>query len=215
MRSRMALGLLNHLLQDATWARTRLASFAGRTVRFALPPWHVDVAVDLRGQFAAAATEAPDAEVALPINWAAAPALPVLAPLALLSGQELVPRLRISGEPELAATLRFVLGNLRWDYEEDLAQRLGDIPAHRIAGIIQALAAWQRQAARSLSENLGEYLLYEQGALARPAEMAALGAEINALQREVAEAERRLARLEAAAGGRPQPRQADTSPSPP
>jgi ubiquinone biosynthesis protein UbiJ len=96
---------------------------------------------------------------------------------------------------ELAETLRLVLANLRWDYEEDLAARFGDIPAHRIAALINTLAGWQRDAARNVRENVAEYLVFDQQALARPAELAAYSAAVEELHGEAALLEQRVERL--------------------
>jgi ubiquinone biosynthesis protein UbiJ len=46
-------------------------------------------------------------------------------------------------------------------FEETLSKLVGDIVAHRIAGSVAALAAWQEQAGHNLGENLAEYLTEE------------------------------------------------------
>jgi ubiquinone biosynthesis protein UbiJ len=49
------------------------------------------------------------------------------------------PRVRIEGDVQLAAEINWLIDNVRWDAEEDLARLVGDAPAH-------ALAQWGRQA---------------------------------------------------------------------
>ena len=194
MLSRTSLSILNHLLQDATWARTRLAPYAGRIVRFSVPPWRVDLAIDLRGQFAPAPTSVPDAEISLPINWSLKAA--ALAPLALLADTPLLPKLCVSGSAELSETLRFVFDNLHWDYEEDLAQRVGDIAAHRIIGFVKAIASGQHQATKDFRENIAEYLVAERSMLIQHDEFSRFAALVARMDEDVASLEQRVARLE-------------------
>ena len=49
------------------------------------------------------------------------------------------PRVRIEGDVQLAAEINWLIDNVRWDAEEDLARLVGDAPAH-------TLAQWGRQA---------------------------------------------------------------------
>ena len=147
MLDRAALAILNHLLREAAWARARLLPFSGRTARLKLPPWQLDFAIDESGQLTPATAAQPDVEIALPAD----------APLAALRGADAVAKdVHVSGSAEFADTLGFVLRKLRWDFEEDLSRQVGDIAAHRIAGLIKTFGAWQRQAATNLAENLAE-----------------------------------------------------------
>lgn len=185
--AQVTLAVLNHLLADAAWARARLLPFVGRTARLTLPPWRIDLTIDALGQFAPAAADVPDVEIVLPAG----------APLLALSGPEAVARVaRISGSVEFADALGFVLRNLRWDYEEDLARSIGDIAAHRIAGMVNSFAAWQRQAATNLAENLAEYFTEEQPTLAKPAEVADFVSGVDGLRDDLARLEKRVSRLQ-------------------
>jgi len=186
MLDRAALAVLNHLLADAAWARARLAPYVGRTARLILPPWRLDLTITELGQLKEAGDAQPDVEISLPAG----------APLLALSGPEAVARVvRISGSAEFADTLGFVLRNLRWDYEEDLSKTVGDIAANRIAGLVNGVAAWQRQAATNLAENLAEYFTEEQATLAKPAEVSAFVANVDGLRDDLARLEKRFSRL--------------------
>ncbi|MEK7738064.1 MAG: hypothetical protein AAB319_09965 [Pseudomonadota bacterium] len=189
MLDRAALTALNHLLQGAAWARARLAPYAGRTARLSLPPFRLDLTVTDDGMFAAIGAERQDVhevEIALPADT----------PLLLLQGTEAVAKAtRISGSAEFADALGFVLRNLRWDFEEDLSKHLGDIPAHRLAGLLQAFGAWQAQAARNLAENFAEYLTEEQPMLAKPAAVTDFTEKVGQLRADLARLEQRVARL--------------------
>lgn len=186
MLDRAALAVLNHLLADAAWARTRLLPFAGRTARLRVAPWQLDFAIDELGQLLPATGAEPDVVIALPAD----------APLTALRGADAVAKdVHVTGSAEFADALGFVLRNLRWDFEEDLSKGIGDIPAHRIAGLVNAFGAWQRQAARNLAENVAEYLTEEQPMLAKPAEVADFVACVAGLRDDLERLERRIARL--------------------
>lgn len=183
MLDRAALAVINHLLADAAWARARLLPFAGRTARLRLAHWQLDVAIDELGQLALATAAQPDVEITLPAD----------APLAALRGADAAAKdVHIIGSAELADAFGFVLRNLRWDFEEDLAKGVGDIAAHRIAGLVHAFAAWQRQAAGNLAENLAEYLTEEQPMLVKQADTASLAAGVRRLCDDLARLEQRL-----------------------
>ena len=52
------------------------------------------------------------------------------------------PRVRIEGDVQLAAEVNWLIDNVRWDAEEDLARLVGDAPAHTLAQLgRQALSA--------------------------------------------------------------------------
>jgi len=61
---------------------------------------------------------------------------------------------RVRGDAELAQTLSWLMAHVRWDAEDDLAQLIGDIPAHRLAqagqtAVKQGRQAWERGHARA------------------------------------------------------------------
>lgn len=179
----LILSAANHLLGQADWARRRLRGFAGRHARFEMPPWRLEFRIGDDGLFAPASGEAVDVTVSLPAET----------PLVALQGiDRAMAQAHVTGNAEFATELSFVFKNLRWDAEEDLARRLGDIVAHRIVAGASRLAAWQRQAARNLGENLAEYLADEAGILTHRRDLARF-------REELTEFSRRLERLDARA----------------
>jgi ubiquinone biosynthesis protein UbiJ len=188
-----AVAAINHLLDQAVWAREKLHAFAGQCVRIELSTFSapltclLQIADDGRLMPPAAGE---DSEVAVSI------ALPPNAPWLLLQGQEALLRaVRISGSAEFAETLGYVIRHLRWDAEEDLARAMGDIAAHRLVGGVSALAAWQRDKLRSVAENIGEYLTEERPLIVRRLASADFSVAVAALQRDVERLEQRLQQL--------------------
>ena len=99
-----AVAGLNHLLADASWARERLAPFAGRTAVFAVKPVEIGVGVDNDGYFTEAVTAEPDVSLELPL---------ASLPKAIGGVDALMADIRISGNADFADALGFVLRKLR------------------------------------------------------------------------------------------------------
>lgn len=183
----LSLAGLNHLLGQADWARAKLMPFAGRCARLAMPPFQLDFAIRADGHVEPAAADAtPDVTMTLPADT----------PLRALQGQEqIIAAARVEGNAHLATELSFVLRNLRWDAEEDLARVVGDIAAHRAVQAASAFAGWQKQAARNLAENVAEYVTEENPLVARQQDLASFGAELRELGDKLAQLERRIDKL--------------------
>jgi len=183
-----ALAALNHLLRGASWARARLAPFAGRAARLSLPPFRLDFLISADGLLTAPGPEREDCDVEI--------ALPVETPFLAMRGSEAVAKAtQISGSAEFADALGFVLRNLRWDFEEDLSKAVGDIAAHRIGGQLRSFGAWQAQATQNLAENVAEYLTEERPALLAKRELGAFSEAVNQLSDDLAQLESRAQRL--------------------
>ncbi|MCF8177393.1 MAG: hypothetical protein K9J74_02705 [Sulfuritalea sp.] len=178
---------INHLLGQASWARGKLAPFAGHAAQIKMPPFEAAFLISEDG-----CISTPDAEAALEVSIS----LPATTPLLALQGKEAVMRAaRIEGSAEFAEALGFVIRNLRWDAEEDLSKVVGDIAAHRIMTGTREFAGWQKQAAQNFAENLAEYFTEEQPLIARQADVEEFSAEIDRLRDDVARLEKRLQRL--------------------
>ncbi|MCX7176635.1 MAG: hypothetical protein NT159_22475 [Proteobacteria bacterium] len=188
MLDQAALAALNHLLLGASWARARLAPFAGRAARLSLPPFRLEFLISCDGLLTASesASDSCDVEISLPVNT----------PLLAMRGYEAVAKAtRISGSAEFADALGFVLRNLSWDFEEDLSGAVGDIAAHRVAGLIKAFGAWHQQATRKLAENFAEYLSEEQPVLVNKNELGVFSEAVSQLGDDLAQIDLRIRRL--------------------
>lgn len=132
MQQRLVL-TLNHVLQQEPEAMRRLATQSGRVVRVVWRDFWLQLAVTPVGL-----TEiAPEPEHDLLVEVQGA------SPFAL--GRDLArgvrPAIRIEGDGDFASVVNWLVDNLRWDVEEDLARVVGDAPAHALARTGQAVAA--------------------------------------------------------------------------
>ena len=158
--------LLNQLLARESWARQRLARFAGQAVEFRpplLPPLRLAIAQD--GLIEEGGSE----------------------PVAVVTLQG------VSGSSPLADELRYFATHLRWEAEEELSKVVGDVAAERIAGAVRAFGHWQLDAAQRVSEALADYATAERGVLVRRSELREFTAEVERLRAALARLEQRLA----------------------
>ena len=132
---------VNHLLMAEPAALERLRAHAGKRLRLELtgwpgalpPPPPAHLAVTPAGLFEAADTDAPPADLVLriaasdPAGWL----------MALTRGD--APSVDVQGDAQLASELQWLVANLRWDVEGDLARFTGGPAAHQMASLGRAL----------------------------------------------------------------------------
>jgi len=185
---------INHLLAREQWARDRLAPFSGRRARFRLVPLP-DLVLEVDASGHVAQCEPDDVALTLTIPPAALPRI-------LARDESALREVRLDGDVELANVVLFLFRNLRWDVEEDLARVVGDVAAHRVTGAARGFAAWQREAAERLAENVAEYFKDEAGLLVHPHELEAFGRQVSEVRDAVERLEKRVERLLAAGATR-------------
>ena len=101
----------------------------------------------------------------------------------------------IRGDAEVAQKFSELLGLLRPDPEEELAQFIGDGPAHHLGRLARAAVGFGQRAADTAVRNLGEYLAHERRDLVSRAEGRQLLDGVDALRDDVDRFEARLEHL--------------------
>jgi ubiquinone biosynthesis protein UbiJ len=145
---------LNHVIAGEASAVERLRPHAGRCIRLQPTGWpsllpalpelsFVVTPAGLLEWSAARPAGSPDLELTLD---ASNPARSVVEGLA---GRR--PAVGITGDAALAADVSWLMDNLRWDPEDDLARFIGAGPAHELARIGGRLAAGLREAVGALA----------------------------------------------------------------
>jgi len=143
--------LLNHVVAAEPAAMSRLRPFAGRCIQLQfdgwpgwLPPWPPTAfRITPAGLFEWCG-DAPPPQTDLRISIDASN--PALMAAQALAGTR--PRVDVAGDSALAGEIDWLLDNLRWDVEDDLARIVGAAPAREIARVGRAVAAGVRAAAR-------------------------------------------------------------------
>jgi ubiquinone biosynthesis protein UbiJ len=138
--------LLNHVLSREPVAQQRLKPHIGATILVESAGWpaFLPAPPPLALQITPAGLLERLAE--LPVQPSLRLQLDASNPAAMalgaLSGER--PRVDIQGNAALATDMNWLMENLRWDIEDDLAKLLGPVPAHELArwgkGIAGALA---------------------------------------------------------------------------
>ena len=125
---------LNHVLMGEPEAMQRLARQKGQRIELV---WQ-DLRLQLQATPAGLLEHSEFEGFDLRLTVTEASALDVVA--ALARGDK--PRVRIEGDVQLAAEVNWLIDNVRWDAEEDLARLVGDAAAHTLGQLgRQALAA--------------------------------------------------------------------------
>jgi ubiquinone biosynthesis protein UbiJ len=101
----------------------------------------------------------------------------------------------LSGDSDVAQKFSELLGLLRPDPEEELAQLVGDAPAHHLGRLARAAADFAQRAARTGVTNVAEYLAHERRDLVPKAEGRQLLNGVDALRDDVDRFEARLEHL--------------------
>ena len=130
---------LNHVLMSEPEAMQRLARQKGQRIELLWQKLQLQLQATPAGLFERGRFEGFDLRLTVTEE----------SPLDLLSalarGDK--PRVRIEGDVQLAAEVNWLIDNVRWDAEEDLARLIGDAPAHTLA-----------QAARKAMEALRSFV---------------------------------------------------------
>ena len=125
---------LNHVLMGEPEATQRLSRQKGQRIELVWQKMQLQLQATPAGLFERGQFESFD----LRLTVTEASPLDLLS--ALARGDK--PRVRIEGDVRLAAEVNWLIDNVRWDAEEDLARLIGDAPAHTLAQVgRQALAA--------------------------------------------------------------------------
>jgi len=183
----VAVRALNHLIQNESWAQIRLVQHSGAQVRIDCVFFVLSLGIDEHGFFHKGdeALEA-DVSITLPSD---------LAIRLIFDRGTLFSSVKLGGSADIAESLAFVMRNLRWDAEADLARLLGDIPARRLARFAQSMALAIQQAIDRAAENFSEYAVEESGVLAANRDVTEFGSAVNGLRDDVARLEKRISRL--------------------
>ena len=164
----LAVRVLNLLLDRESWAKERIALHAGKTVRIRISrlDWRFSLLHDGRVQRADPAVVA-DVTLTVPDHKLKQ------VPAALGNRDnpaQLASLLHLEGDAGLAQLVSELARDLRWDSEHELARITGGLVARQIHIALGRLIDASGGLARSVGENLGEYISEEAGlVLGRPA----------------------------------------------
>lgn len=146
--------VLNHVLASEDAAVRRLRPHAGRFIRLQMtgwpgllpPPPELTFMVTPAGLLEWCGQQPPPA---VDLRLAVDASNPARSVAQGLTGRR--PAVDVAGDAALATDVSWLMDNLRWDVQDDLARLIGDAPAHELARVGAMLAGGVRQAVSSLS----------------------------------------------------------------
>ena len=187
MLKALSTRLLQHLISQNSWASNLLQPFAGKSIQINVSFISASLVILENGNLAMAGeTNIPDAIVTIPPSLL----------LRLLAKDEAANRqISIEGDTHLAAELAKVFSNMRWDYEDDLSNLIGDIPANKIGTFARDAANSVKETSVNLAEMLSEYWQEEMPLIAKKRHIEQFNAEVDTLGADVARFEKKLAKL--------------------
>ena len=192
--------IANGILEQESWARERLAPFAGRVFTLAIGPVSTRFRIATDGTLETAAASLP-ADLDLVLS-------PLSVPAFLGNPSRWNEFMREEGDPALGGALKELARTLPWFVEAALAKALGPLVGQRAADVGRRLLAFPEYATQRVTEGVAAYARDEASLLARSAQMRRFGEGVNEVAERVDTLERQFDTLTArAAAGKPQPLQ--------
>lgn len=182
---------INHVLESESWACTELSKHAEKTILLQLPFGQLGFCISSAGRLEALkVVENPS--LALELSASAFGDL-VSSPRNLK--EQAFKAVKITGDADLAQLIGRLAGQLRWEYEEDLARLLGDAPAHFAVQKGKKFISATKSAAGDLLDNLVEYVSEERKVLLNMRDFMAHKSELSDLRESVDRLEKRIQHL--------------------
>jgi ubiquinone biosynthesis protein UbiJ len=165
---RLAADLANRALASEGWARERLASHIGRTLRIAVGPMRAAFLIETEGRLAAS-DATPD--LAIEID-------PLRLPALLAEPSRWSEIVRAEGDEELAKTLAALAPTFPWFIERLLSRPLGPIAGQQLADAGRRLLSLPEYAAQRIGESVARYVGDEARLAVRTADVRAFAADV-------------------------------------
>lgn len=140
IQRRMVL-LANHVLQQEPQAQARLKTQQGKSVYISWRQFNAQVRITPAGLLDLDSAHS-SSDLLLEVSE------PSVSQLLKGAVNGTKPPIRIAGDVALAGELNWVIDNVRWDLEDDLARIIGDVPAHKLCQVGSKLAQELRRFAQ-------------------------------------------------------------------
>jgi ubiquinone biosynthesis protein UbiJ len=179
---------INHVLSSEPWATAELARHASKTILLKLPVGELRFEITPAGLLLVSE----DSDTSSLILEISAKALGELAGSASTLREQAFKAVKITGDADLAQLLGRLVGQVRWEYEEDLARLVGDAPANFAVRQGKKFASASKSAASDLLSNIVEYVSEERKVLLNKRDFIVRKNELNELRDAVDRMEKRI-----------------------
>lgn len=179
--------ILQHLIDQNSWAHALLLPFAGQSVRLDFVVTDATLVILENGNLAMAGeTNTADATVTIPPSLL----------LRLLAKDEAAKlQIVVEGDTHLASELGKVFTHMRWDYEDDLSKIMGELPAGKVGRFLRETSHTLWDTGTNLSDMLLEYWQEEKPLIAKKRHVEQFNTEVDHLRADVDRLEKRLEKL--------------------
>ena len=179
---------INHVLSSEPWATAELARHASKTILLKLPIGNLYFEITSAGLLGVV----DDSETSSLILEVSAKALSELVGSAGTLREQAFKAVKITGDADLAQLLGRLAGQIRWEYEEDLARLVGDAPANFAVRQGKQFFSRSKSAASDLLANVVEYVSEERKVLLNKRDLVVRKNELNELRDAVDRMEKRI-----------------------
>ena len=179
---------INHVLVSEPWASAELSRHVNKTILLQLPLGALCFEIKPNGLLGAL-NEVDQTSLTLEVS---AKALSDLAGSAGSLREQAFKAVKITGDADLAQLLGRLAGQLRWEYEEDLARLVGDAPANFAVRQGKKFASASRSALADLLDNAVEYVSEEKKVLLNKRDFMVHKSQLNELRESVDRMEKRI-----------------------
>ena len=186
---------INHVLAKESWARAELICHTGKRIKLCLPVTQMGFMIDAEGYLQAIESIDTLDDFHLTLSISPSELAKVLASQGEMR-EKAFKAVKITGDADLAQLIGRLAGQLRWEYEEDLARFIGDAPAHFLVKQGKRLHAAGQAARRDLLGNVVEYLSEEKQVLLKQDDFNQHKSAINETRDALERLEKRIARLQ-------------------
>jgi len=168
---------INHLLEQEDWAQQAMAIHVNKVVCFDIGlnklSWQVGVNNLLK-------RAPPHAIANVIISVSISDIL-----LTTTDYSRLFSHVKIKGDADFANSISQISRGLRWDFEKDLSNIVGDIAAVRIVTTGKSIISNILSSHKKIAKNIAEYLVEEQPTLVRPREVSQFSNNTNRLHEDL------------------------------
>jgi ubiquinone biosynthesis protein UbiJ len=183
---------INHVLKAEPWAMAELARHAGKVILLSLPIGQLFFEIAPEGSLLALTNvDAPSLELEVSPE-----ALSALAGGPGNLREQAMKSVKITGDADLAQLLGRLAGQIRWEYEEDLARFIGDAPANFAVRQGKKFIFAGKSAATDLLDNVIEYVSEERKVLLNKRDFLIRKNELSVLRDAVDRLDKRIQLLE-------------------
>ncbi|MEY3933348.1 MAG: hypothetical protein RL426_994 [Pseudomonadota bacterium] len=177
--------LTNHLFQQNEWLKKGLTKHRSKSILFNVGPIHYALIInesglpEYRDQI-----DTYDAEIKLSISSA----------IELIRGNKKA-YIEIKGDIEFATLMSNLLRDVEWDYEDDLSEMIGDIPAYHLVKLAKKVVTSTKETSFNIADTFKEYWLEEKPMIAKKRVVEQFNNEVDRLRFDVDRLELRLKKL--------------------